>query len=246
MLKLDKKPHHNTRHFVGSMERHLFEKCEVNDLMYNPIPERMEENYEITKQSAVFRSEAPRTNDPISTTPAPCHYNIPSTFGTGRKTGLEDTWGEVDVDPPLPTPGPGYYDVPKPKGGPAMSFRRSDPVDWKPEEVPGPGSYEPEFAGDDRIPPAIRRKDMRKSEDWCRTPSMITETPAPGHYDVVPPWKGKGGLMNTIGHKDTYMSEREATESDHKLGFRTLHTGLMKRTPNCRYGESIERSMFNV
>lgn len=240
MFKFEKAKANNSRPFASTKERNLFNIGDVNDLMYDTFPRPVQPNYDITKQSPVFKSDIPRYSDPINPTPAPCTYYLPDTFGSGRKTGLEDLWLEHDADPPFSTPGPGAYDPVVRKRVVDVTIGKRIGVHNK-DNFPGPGAYDVEVAADTRIPVTFKAKDRRKSQEWCTTPSMMSDSPGAGAYDVERKWEPKGGLIS--GGKRMYLiDEREARRNDHKLAFSTTHSGMLMPTSNSKYQRSIARS----
>lgn len=237
----------NTRVFASRDERALFKmpKDGVNERLSNQTQFGPQINYdEEVPLSAVFRSEVPRYSDPILPTPAPTAYNIASTFGSSRSTSLDPLWGEVDITPPPTPPGPGYYDPDKPVPPRSVSAHqvytpksllppRKSKVKVEKFETPPPGSYDAEII-DERIPIAIRRKDLGGLPDWNQLVKPTETRPDPSKYDVSNPLKGKGGLITVVGHQGI-VPKRVLTEQNHRLEFSTPHSSLLKRTYNSKY-----------
>ena len=241
MFKFDKAKANNSRPFASRQERNLFNIGDVNDLMYDTFPKPVKPNEEFAKQSPVFKSDIPRYSDPINPTPAPCTYNLPDTFGNGRKTGLEEMWTIHDGDPPFSTPGPGAYNPELPRRK-VVDVTIGKRINRKVEDdIPGPGAYDQDIEVSYKIPVTFKAKDRRKSQEWCTTPSMMSDSPGAGAYNVERKWEPKGGLIFG-GKRVCLIDEREAKKNDHKLAFSTMHEGLLMRTSNSKYQRSIARS----
>lgn len=195
------------------------------------------------RASAVFCENQNRFPDYTSTTPSPCQYTIPN-LSQGRKTSLEPTWTELDIDPPEITPGPGSYDllpkkaiVPPPRNRIVprnLLPKRTPNVTRTSFETPAPGSYDISF-DDSKIPMMIRPKSQIQSNDWAMTPELLTKTPKVGSYNISSQHQHiKGGVMSLAGRKDLAM-ERLNKEQDHELQYSTQHRSLFKKSFNSRY-----------
>jgi hypothetical protein len=228
--------------FNSKVERNLFEPSGI-DQFYD-LPTTVGTGRPI---SSIFATEIPRFMEVASSTPGPDRYQIDSHIGSGRKTSLCDLWGPVDRDPPVNTPGPGYYSPTVKQRGKSVPPRsRYIPVELREKreppkrpvvEWPAPGQYDA-MVIESRMKPRIRDKASPAVATLGETPAQIQPIPGPG-YDTRPEWKGRGGVISGLGHRDP-VAERLVKTSDHALAFRTLHSSLIQRSCNSKVRRSQE------
>jgi hypothetical protein len=157
-------------------------------------------------------------------------------MGTGPSKTLSETWGECDTDPPPILPGPGQYDpdlpiehgIPRSRYIPKELIVPHPPLVPEPELLPEPGTYNPIIDSQTKIAQEIGLKDPH-GEAW------VTHSPCKGPlFNLRPEWKARGGYIQRQGHSSR-MEVRALKASDHELAFSTLHSSLVKRTPNSKY-----------
>jgi hypothetical protein len=87
-----------------------------------------------------------------------------------------------------------------------------------------------------KIKPRIRDKPSPAAVTLGEVPSIIGKVPGPG-YDTRPQWKGRGGVIAAVGHRDV-NNEKLTKARDHALAFRTLHSNLVRRSCNSKVRKS--------
>jgi hypothetical protein len=195
--------------------------------------------------SSIFATEVPRFAEDQSQTPSPVSYQIESHIGSGRKTSLCDLWGPIDRDPPVVTPGPGQYNPGEERRGKSVPPRsRYIPADLREKrepprpivvEPPAPGQYNPVVV-ETRIRTQIRDRPNPAAATLGEVPMIVRKVPGP-EYDTRPAWKGRGGVIAAVGHRDP-NAEKLTRTRDHALAFRTLHSSLIRRSCNSKVRKS--------
>ena len=242
----------STGSFYSSSNRTLFP--ELQRLARLPSPDRynpvkgMGSIEKFEKSSSQFMSEFNRFPPSVSVSPSPDTYTLPDVFGTAQTKEIVEPNQKIEILSQMlkhrnygPYPlqyAPEIINKPAKLDTESPPFKSKVPRYTEPGFLPPPSTKYNISRKNQTFAMDIRARTTKPGDEWYETP--IKDTPCCTAYNINRNLEKKGGYISTTSHK-TYQ-----TTPDYPLGFRSVHSSLIKPSFNIHYQRILRQSQSKI
>ena len=242
----------STNAFYSSSNRTLFP--DLQRLARLPSPDRYNpmkgmgsvEKYE--KSSSQFMSGFNRFPESTSVAPSPDTYTLPEVFGTAQTKEIVEPNQKIEVlsqmlkhrnyGPDLLQYSPEIINKPAKLDTESPFFKSKVPRDPEPGFLPPPSTKYNISRKNQTFAMDIRARTSKPGDEWYIT--SIKDTPSCTAYNINRNLEKKGGYISQTSHKPY------ETKPDYPLGFRSVHSSLIKPSFNIHYQRILRQSQSKL